>query len=190
MRCISAAALLVLVGCGSSAGPQGPAGPAGPAGPTGAAGPAGPAGPEGPEGPTGPPGEAGPPGASAAAIDAGPPGDMILASIGCAGSLQGTTLAFSYTADQFADGNVFATGSVAGASFGTSGSAFYAPTQVGYLTAEVQFVLDVKNNDGGWWTIQLDRSTLVTVIVYHDVEIDGGTLTWTMQPAQCVVNQY
>ena len=177
-------------------GPPGPAGDAGPPGPSGEAGAPGPQGEAGSAGAQGPAGEAGPPGSpgspgGSVVIDAGPAGDKIAASIGCFGALQNTSLAFSYTADQFANGNVFAAGSVSGGAYGVSGSAFFAPTQVGYLTATVQFVEDVyPPADGGWWTISLDRSTLVTVITYHDVDIDGGMLSWTMQPSACVVNSY
>jgi hypothetical protein len=45
--------------------------------------------------------------------------------------------------------------------------------------------------DGGWWTIGLNRSTLVTTITYHDADIvDSGVMSWTMLPSQCVVNNY
>jgi hypothetical protein len=170
--------------------PVGPAGPPGEAGPAGPIGPAGPPGEAGPVGPAGSPGEAGLPGTSSA-IDAGPPGDKIAGSIGCFGALQGTSLAFSYTVDQFVDGNVFASGSVGGTGFSTGSSGFYAPTQNGYVNAPVIFTLDVDTTaNGGWWQITLDRTTLVTVLTYHDVDIDGGTLSWTMLPSQCVVNRY
>lgn len=152
-------------------------------------GAAGPAGPQGQPGPQGPQGEAGAP-ATVVFVDAGN-ADKIIGSIGCTGTLQGTSLEFSYSVDQFASGNVFATGWVAGTSFGSSGSAFYAPTQVGYQTAQVLFVLDVyAPADGGFWTITLDRSTLVTVLTYHDVDLDAGALVWTMAPSACVVNAY
>lgn len=194
--------------CSSNPGPAGPQGEIGPMGPQGEPGPQGEAGLQGPQGEagprgtTGPQGEAGPRGATGATGEAGSQGpqgeagspsiaDKITASIGCFGTLAGTAYGVSYTVDQFESGNVFATGSIASPSFGTSGTSFYAPTQAGWATAQVSFVQDdILPSNGGWWTISLDRATLVTFIEYHDFDIDGGLLGWTMQPNQCVINTY
>lgn len=123
--------------------------------------------------------------------DAGDP-SKIAASIGCTGTLDNTAgFQFSYTVDQFANGNVFASGSVASPAAGSSSSAFFAPSQTGFATATVSFILDAAGpSDGGWWTIALDRTSLVVTITYHDVDVDGGTDVWTEQPSQCVVNHY
>jgi len=177
MKTISCTALsaiiLSIAACGGSPGTTGPTGPEGPEGPPGT---------NGTNGTDGVNGEAGAPGTN---------GDVITSSIGCSGTLGTTSFTFQYNADQFANGDVFSEGYVAGPSIGTSGSALYAPTQNGYQTANIQFVMDIVSPmDGGWWTIGLNRSTLVTTITYHDVDLTAGTASWTMLPSQCVVNNY
>jgi hypothetical protein len=117
--------------------------------------------------------------------------DAVLASIHCGGLLQNTTLLFSYDVYQFTSGNVFASAGVREGAIGASYANFYAPTQNGALTASVIVSLDeFAPADGGWWQLSLDRTTLVTSIVYNDVDVAGGMVTWTMSPTACVVNRY
>lgn len=179
------------------AGPQGPQGATGPQGPAGAN--TGVPGPQGPKGDPGAMGEMGLPGATGAQGPAGPqgiPGGKITASIGCFGTATGGilgsgSLSVGYTADQFEDGSVFSTSYIGGNSFSTSGSALFAPTQVGQATAPVNYIFDVYGTaNGGYWTVSLNRTNLVVSLVYHDVDVPGGTATWTWNPSQCVVNSY
>ena len=202
MKTISFTALAILAlslaACGGAgpAGAEGPEGPAGPQGQTGVQGPQGDSGAPGQNGVNGTQGAQGPQGVQGVpgpAGEAGANGDAIVSSIGCTGILANSGgFEFQYNVDQFADGNVFATGYVAGLAASISGSALYAPTQNGYQTAQIQFVMDVyAPTDGGWWTIGLNRSTLVTTITYHDADIvDSGVMSWTMLPSQCAVNKY
>ena len=157
------------------------AGPAGEPGPTGAAGVAGVAGQPGP---------AGQPGAAATATPA-TDSSKLTKSIGCFGSLENTSLSFSYTVAVFANGNVFASAGVREGLIGASAANFYAPTQNGALSAAVLVSLDeAPPGNGGFFRISLDRATLVTTIVYTDVDVTGGTTSWTMLPAQCIANSY
>jgi hypothetical protein len=90
-----------------------------------------------------------------------------------------------------ANGVIFATASIADASIEASRSEVYAPTQNGALTAQVLIEFDQASAlDAGWWAISLDRASLVTTIVYNDVDLAGGKRTWTMQPSACIVNTY
>ena len=167
-------------------GPQGVEGPAGEAGATGPQGIQGVAGPQGIQGAVGEAGAQGPMG------NPGVDGSQITASIGCSGVLQDTAgYSFSYDVDQFENGNVFVSGVVYNGAVSGSFSNYYAPTQGGYLTAPIVIDLDsYAPADSGWWQLSLDRSTLIVSIVYNDADIDGGSLSWTMLPSQCIVNNY
>lgn len=115
----------------------------------------------------------------------------IVASILCTGSLENTALYFSYSAALMASGDVFAEGSIADGNIEISGSKFYSSQQNGALTAAVLFNDDfVAPYNGGYWSIKLDRGTLVTTIVYSDVDAVGGGSVWTMDPTACVANKY
>lgn len=115
----------------------------------------------------------------------------ITATIGCFGSLEGSIYNISYWARQFSDGFVFSSGSVAGPEVQSSAANFFAPQQNGYDTAAVQMTLDVIGADNyGYWTISLNRATLVTTIVNTDIDVAGGSRSWTMTPDKCVVNTY
>jgi Collagen triple helix repeat (20 copies) len=176
-RVLSFLAATLLVACSGSAGPAGPPGPAGTNGAPAAPGSAGPAGPPGPAGTNGAPAA---------------PGNDITASIGCFGALQNTTsISFNYNAYLFANGNIFASAAIADGVNSASFANMYAPTQNGALTATVIFALDeMPPTKGGWWQLSLDRTSLVTSIVYNDVDVPNGRMTWTMDPNMCVVNKY
>lgn len=182
-------------------GPQGPEGEAGPPGPQGLTGPAGEAGPPGPPGPAGDAGPQGPPGQPGLAADAGPSPSVdlgpvfdpsrITGSIHCGGSIQNTSLYFTYDADQFANGNVFVSGDIFGSASQSSTALIYAPTQNGFINAPITVTLDAYSPaDGGWWRLSLDRTSLVVTIEYNDADMTPAKQTWTMTPDKCVVNTY
>jgi len=160
-------------GCAGDPGPAGQPGTAGAAGEPGAAGQSGPAGIAG---------EAAQPATDPA---------KVTKSIGCSGSLENTSLFFSYSAALFANGNIFASAGVREGLIGASYASFYAPTQNGALDAAVIVSLDeAPPANGGFFRLSLNRTTLVTTIVYTDVDVAGGTTSWTMLPASCVTNSY
>src|SRR5262245_24220709 len=127
--------MVVTAGCSGSAGPKGEKGDPGDPGQMGApgvpgeAGPSGPEGPQGPQGPMGARGPAGPqgpqgvPGANGLSTDAGD-GAKIIASISCNGIPSNTVILIGYTVDQFANGNIFVSGSITDA-VGNSSSAMF-----------------------------------------------------------------
>lgn len=152
-------------------------------------------GAKGDTGATGAPGPKGEPGSVATTMTT--PGtnvddSKITASIGCSATLQNTVgMSFTYNVDQFANGNVFVTANIADAAKSSSFSEYYAPTQNGFATAPINITLDeFAPNDSGWWSVSLDRSTLVVSIVYHDADVAGGGSSWTLTPDKCVVNSY
>ena len=66
------------------------------------------------------------------------------------------------------------------------------PQQNGYVNAQVVLTLDEDGTpDFGWFTLSLNRTSLVTKIDYR---ASGNTTTvlqsWTMQPSACVHNFY
>jgi hypothetical protein len=115
----------------------------------------------------------------------------MVASIFCQGLLENSNVFFTYDAVLFDGGNVFVTASVSDGAFQTEGTGFYAPTQGGAATAAVNFQRDeVGTPNGGFFTLSLDRATLVTTIEYTDNEARGGKLVWTMPPSACINNKY
>jgi hypothetical protein len=157
--------LVLLAGCSGEAGPPGPAGP------SGAAGAEGPAGKD----------------ATGAVAD----GAKIVRSISCNGNLDGTPLQAFYSVAIEANGTVFASGSVRDASIGASETAVFAPNQNGAATAQVLVSLDALGPaNNGYFSIALNRETLVATVVYKDADASGGEDSWTMQPTACVSNTY
>lgn len=167
--------------------------------PQGPAGEQGPPGEQGEKGEKGDPGEPGPAGAQGTSETTAPAGTAsateqtgIIGSFFCTGGLEDTSLGFTYTVVLFSSGDLFVTGSIDSPAIQSSATAFYAPEQNGYATAQVIVGYDVDGTaDGGWFTLTLDRSTLVTTIAYRE---KGSTSTpdstWTMQPSACVRNVY
>ena len=154
-------------------------------------GPVGTAGPPGGPGEPGAAGEAGPAGTAGAKGDPATDSAKVTKSIGCAGSLENTSLSFRYSVALFANGNIFASAGVREGLIGASFASFYAPTQNGALDAAVLVSLDeMPPGNGGFFRISLNRTTLVTTIVYTDVDVAGGTTSWTMLPSNCVANSY
>jgi hypothetical protein len=59
------------------------------------------------------------------------------------------------------------------------------------VTAPVLLGLDVQGAANyGFWRLELNRTTLVVTITYTDADLVGGTLSWTMTPDKCVLNNY
>ena len=178
------AVLTMLLGCGGEAGQPGPAGAPGTNGAAGAAGSKGDPGAQG---------EKGEKGSNGAPADAGSMDpSKITASIFCTGALDNSPgVSVDYSVAQMANGNVFVTSVVRSSDIGASNSAFYSPQQTGALTAAVLVDFDLLGPaNGGFWRVELDRSTLVTSVVYTDGDAAGGKLNWSMPANKCVLNKY
>ena len=136
-------------------------------------------------------------GAAGAAGAAGAPGkdatasSLVGSSIYCTGVLPTTALQFEYQAVLMKSGDVFAKAGVYGNGAEFGGSNFFSKAQVGALTAAVVFTYDYDSTANyGFWTLSLDRTSLVTTILYKDIDASGGQTTWTMTPDKCVANTY
>ena len=114
-------------------------------------------------------------------------------SLYCGASLQNTSLYFTYKAMVFSDSSVYAYGGIYGTAYQIGSSKFYASSQVGASTAAVLFAYDVSGSaNGGYWKIEVNRSTRAATIVYTDSDVSGGSDTWTLpsSSSNCVLNSY
>ena len=180
----------LVAACSGAQGPAGENGDDGAVGPQGPQGEQGEQGPQGEQGKQGPQGEQGEPGSAGADGDA--PATHIIESFACGGGLEGAPLSFWYNAVLFSSGDLFVTGSIKDAAKQSSTTAFYTPQQNGYVNAQITLTLDEDGTpDFGWFTLSLNRTSLVTKIDYR---ASGNTTTvlqtWTMQPSACVHNFY
>jgi uncharacterized lipoprotein YehR (DUF1307 family) len=119
-------------------------------------------------------------GATGPAGPQGPSGDggKIVATMNCSGYITGlggaagtalNGLRVDYDAVLTGSGDVYATASVADDLAQVSGTAFYAAGQAGANSGAVEIIADYHNSlDGATWDISLNRTTLVTTVVYDD----------------------
>lgn len=101
-------------------------------------------------------------------------------------------LVFAYSAVKMASGDVFAEASIANASYQTSQSNYYAAKQNGSLNAAVVITDDWYSTASyGWWSISLDRSTLIPTAVFNDSSMPtSSTRTFTFPASSCTVQTY
>lgn len=138
-------------------------------------------------GPTGAKGVKGDKGDTGAAAS----GSLIASSISCGALLQNTTLYFFYSVDIFKSGDVFASGAISAADARIGNSQFYSAAQNGATTAQVLFTDDLLGTaNAGYWSISLNRTTLVTTVVNTDADATNGSNTWTLTADKCVANSY
>ncbi len=105
-------------------------------------------------------------------------GGKITATMNCSGVITGLTgynsqlngLEVKYTAVLSSAGDVYSTASVNDEYQQISGTMFYAAGQAGSSTGEVSIVNDVDDGeDTATWRVSLNRSTLITTVVYSDM---------------------
>lgn len=115
----------------------------------------------------------------------------IVATHFCTALLEATVLHFNYSVAVTSAGDVFATGAIEDPLLEVRGTSYYAAAQNGAATARVILTLDeAPPANGGWWTIDLDRGTLVTAIVYHDADVSTGQAAWLLTPDVCITNVF
>lgn len=156
----------------------------------------GPKGDDGEAGTPGAPGEPGSDGANGADGAIGATGkdgvdNHIVAGITCVGPLEGTTLYLRYHAAQLSSGDVLSTAALSNPTLQASGTSFFSFKQNGFVSAPVSFTFDVEGaSNGAYWTISLDRETLVVTARYIDSDLVGGEAFWNMTPDKCVVGEF
>ncbi len=115
-----------------------------------------------------------------------------IADIGCAAGLEGEpSIGWFYHATLLNSGDVIVTGSIFTALFEVSTTNYYSSQQVGATTGGVVFTYDLAAPaNGGWWRLELDRSTLIVSIIYNDVDFVPNPMTWIQTPDKCIVNDF
>ena len=62
----------------------------------------------------------------------------------------------------------------------------YSKLQNGWTTAPIYINYDVSGSaNHGIFKISLNRSTMVTTILYTDSDVSGGSDTWTQPSSNC-----
>jgi hypothetical protein len=123
--------------------------------------------------------------------DNGTDGIKPSAQLACDAALENTSLYFEYKATVFTDGSVLAHASIYGVAVEVTDSTFYDSSQNGASTGYVNIRYDVSGTDnGGDWKISVNRSTLVTTVLYEDTDLSGGSLTWTLASSNCTTNSF
>jgi hypothetical protein len=113
------------------------------------------------------------------------------ASIHCSGELDTSGVWFDYSGAEMASGDVFVTASIRADAFQVAGTAFYSAQQVGAETAQVSLENDLAGAaNAGYWTLSLDRKTLVTTIDYKDADVTNQEQVFVMTPDKCQVAKY
>lgn len=118
--------------------------------------------------------------------------DLIITSnTYCRAVLANTGLSVNYHAVTFATGNIIASAGVSDSVTETNSNNEYDQAQAGWLTASIIVHRDVTPPDnGGWWSLSLDRRTTVTSVTYHDEDVPNGVMNWTLQSKDCVVKTF
>lgn len=107
-------------------------------------------------------------------------GGKIVATMNCSGVITGLSgsasglngLEVNYNAVLSSAGDVYSTASINDDYAQYSGTAFYAAGQGGAATGQVDIVADYHSTaDAGLWSISLNRTTLITTVVYDDVSL-------------------
>ena len=139
----------------------------------------------------GDPGTAGDKGTTGDNGTAGADGIKPSSQIACDAALENTSLYFEYKATVFTDGSVLAHASIYGVAVEVTDSTFYDSSQNGASTGYINIRYDVSGTDnGGDWKISVNRSTLVTTVLYEDTDLSGGSLTWTLASSKCTTNSF
>ena len=104
----------------------------------------------------------------------------------CNALLQNTALYYRYRVYQFVNEDIFIQGEIYGVSYEVADSIMYSKLQNGWTTAPIYINYDVSGSaNSGYFVISLNRSTMVTTIVYTDSDVSGGSTTWVEPSSDC-----
>ena len=104
----------------------------------------------------------------------------------CNALLQNTALYFRYRVYQFVNEDIFIQGEIYGVSYEVADSIMYSKLQNGWTTAPIYINYDVSGTANfGYFVISLNRSTMVTTIVYTDSDVSGGSTSWSQPSSDC-----
>ena len=104
----------------------------------------------------------------------------------CNALLQNTSLYYRYRVRQFVNEDIFIQGEIYGSAYEVADSIMYSKLQNGWTTAPIYINYDVSGSaNSGYFVISLNRSTMVTTIVYTDSDVSGGSTTWSQPSSDC-----
>ena len=104
----------------------------------------------------------------------------------CNALLENTTLYYRYRVSQFVNEDIFIQGEIYGAAYEVADAIMYSKLQNGWDTAPIFINYDVSGSANyGYFVISLNRSTMVTTIVYTDSDVSGGSDTWSQPSSDC-----
>jgi hypothetical protein len=93
----------------------------------------------------------------------------------------------------FESGDVAAHGGIFDGEQETSASTHYPASHPWAGFASVTLTRDwMGASNGGWWQIQLERATLIPIVVYNDADAlgDNNQMVWQLASSSCSVTQY
>jgi hypothetical protein len=137
-------------------------------------------------------------------VKQGPPGadgGRIKSSIYCSGTISGLSgnagtalngIDVEYNAVLTAAGDVYATANIIEDYVQVSGTQFYAAAESGSSTGEILITDDLYGgNGGGYFKISLNRTTMITSIVYTDANLGGQSpVNLQFTPAACDIGNW
>ena len=104
----------------------------------------------------------------------------------CNALLENTSYYYRYRVRQFVNEDIFIQGEIYGVSYEVADSIMYSKLQNGWTTAPIYINYDVSGSANyGYFVISLNRSTMVTTIVYTDSDVSGGSTTWSQPSSDC-----
>ena len=104
----------------------------------------------------------------------------------CSALLQNTSLYYRYRVAQFVNEDIFIQGEIYGSAYEVADSIMYSKLQNGWTTAPIFINYDVSGTANfGYFVISLNRSTMVTTIVYTDSDVSGGSTSWSQPSSDC-----
>lgn len=110
----------------------------------------------------------------------------ITSRIYCAGPIGSTSIYYYYNIVGLSSGDVLVYGSINDAYWQISGMAFYSSEDNGAASGGLSIANDLNGSaNAGWWQIEINKTTLVVTIVYHDFDVPGGEDTFTQSSTQC-----
>jgi hypothetical protein len=112
----------------------------------------------------------------------------IIQTYRCSGQIETTGIYYEYQAQITNAGDVLVQAVIQDAYQGISSSVNYGSGQAGAKFGFVSVSFDLRGaNGGGYWEVSLNRSTLVPVITYNDVEFNPAVDTFTIPASNCSV---
>ena len=105
----------------------------------------------------------------------------------CSALLENISFYYRYRVRQFVNEDIFIQGEIYGVSYEVSDSLMYSKLQSGWDLAPIYINYDVAGSaNSGYFKLSLNRSTMITTILYTDSDVTGGSDTWSIPSSNCL----